>query len=215
MNEQYTVREEWASAITHCVGIVASVAGGAVLITLSAVHGHVWPIVAATVFTLSLILLYTASTLYHAIGDTRCKARLKVLDHSAIFLLIAGTYTPFTLLGLHGSWGWILFGISWSLAVAGIAFKLFFTGRFKRASTLIYVAMGWLIVVAIGPLVRDVPTSTIAWLIAGGIAYTAGTVFYHNRQIPYSHAIWHGFVLCGSVLHYIAVASLLIPLARA
>lgn len=212
MLERHTFREELANSITHGLGIVASVAGGAVLITLAAVHGDAWHVVAASVFVTSLVLLYTASTLYHAIPHQAAKARLKVLDHCAIFLLIAGTYTPFTLIGLRGSWGWALFGTIWTLAVAGIAFKLFFTGRFRRTSTLIYVAMGWLIVLAIGPLVRAVPATTIGWLVAGGIAYTAGTFFYHNRRVPYAHAIWHLFVLAGSVMHFIAVLTQVVPL---
>lgn len=209
---QYSVREEIANAITHGIGVLASVAGGAVLITLAAVHGDAWHVVAASVFVTALVLLYTASTLYHAIPNAVAKRRLKVLDHCAIFLLIAGTYTPFTLIGLRGSWGWLLFGVIWALAVAGIAFKLFFTGRFRRTSTLIYVAMGWLIVLAIGPLVRAVPTATVAWLLAGGVFYTLGTFFYHNPRVPYSHAIWHGFVLAGSVSHFVAVATQVIPL---
>jgi len=211
MIERYTVREEIANAITHGIGVVASVAGGAVLITLAAVHGDAWQVVAASVFVTALVLLYTASTLYHAIPHEVAKRRLKVLDHCAIFLLIAGTYTPFTLIGLRDSWGWLLFGVVWSLAVAGIAFKLFFTGRFRRTSTLIYVAMGWLIILAIGPLVRSVPAMTVAWLLAGGVFYTLGTFFYHNARVPYSHAIWHGFVLAGSVSHFVAVATQVIP----
>ena len=160
VEHHYSLREEIANAITHGIGVLASIIGGAVLITLAAVHGDAWQVVAASVFVTALVLLYTASTLYHAIPNPTAKRRLKVLDHCAIFLLIAGTYTPFTLIGLRGSWGWLLFGVIWSLAVAGIAFKLFFTGRFKRTSTLIYVAMGWLIILAIGPLVRSVPAMT-------------------------------------------------------
>lgn len=211
VDHRYSLREEIANAVTHGVGIVASVAGGAVLITLAAIHGDAWHVVSASVFVTALVLLYTASTLYHAIPQERAKQRLKVLDHCAIFLLIAGTYTPFTLIGLRGSWGWLLFGVIWTLAVAGIAFKLFFTGRFKRTSTAIYVAMGWLIVLAIGPLVRSVPAATVAWLLAGGVFYTLGTFFYHNHRVPYSHAIWHAFVLSGSVSHFVAVATQVIP----
>jgi hemolysin III len=207
MSENPQHREEFFNALTHGAGIVASVVGGAVLITLSAVFGDVWRIVGASIFVASLILLYTASTLYHVARHEVVKARLKVFDHCAIFVLIAGTYTPFTLVGLRGNWGWALFGVIWTLAVIGVVFKLFFTGRFKRASTIIYVAMGWLVIVAIVPLLRAVSTWGLLWLFAGGVAYTAGTFFYHNDRIRHSHAIWHLFVLGGSVLHFAAVVT--------
>ena len=135
------------------------------------------------------------------------RARLRVFDHCAIYLLIAGSYTPFLLIGLRGGWGWSLFGVIWGLAVAGVIFKLFFTGRFPRLSTGIYLGMGWLSLVAVVPMVQRLPGTTLAWLVAGGIAYTAGTAFYHSRRIPYAHAIWHLFVLAGSVCHYAAVAT--------
>lgn len=196
--------EEIASAITHGLAAIGSVAAGAVLVTLAARTGDPWTIVGVSVFVGTLVLLYTASTLYHAIPFERAKLRLKTADHCAIFALIAGTYTPFLLGGLRGPWGWWLFGVVWSLAVVGIVFKLFFTGRFKKASTLVYIAMGWLIVVATGPMREQLPASTLAWLIAGGLAYTAGTVFYlSNRR--YAHAIWHGFVMAGSTCHLAAV----------
>jgi hemolysin III len=161
-----------------------------------------------SVFATSLVALYTASTLYHAARDTAVKARLKVLDHAAIYLLIAGTYTPFMIDELRGGWGWSLFGVIWGLAVAGIALKLVFIGRFKVMSTAVYVAMGWLVLVAVVPLVRSLDPVTLVWLVAGGVAYTAGTPFYHNRRLRYSHAIWHVFVIAGSVCHAIAVATI-------
>ncbi|MEM0962955.1 MAG: hemolysin III family protein [Bacteroidota bacterium] len=195
--------EEIANAITHGVGAIGSAVAGAVLVTFASLTGDPWTIVGASVFVGTLVLLYTASTLYHAIPFERVKARLKTLDHCAIFALIAGTYTPFLLGGLRGPWGWSLFGVIWGLAVAGIVFKLFFTGRFKLASTLVYVAMGWLVVVAIGPMREALPTATLAWLVAGGVAYTAGTVFYLSRR-RFAHAIWHGFVLAGSTCHLAA-----------
>ena len=200
-------REELANVLTHGVGAVASLVGGAVLLTMAALFGDARQVVSAAVFVTTLVLLYTASTLYHAARQAHVKARLKVLDHCAIFTLIAGTYTPFTLISLAGGWGWTLFGTVWALAVAGVVFKLFFTGRFRRLSTLLYVAMGWLVVVAIGPLVEALPAWTLALLVAGGIAYTAGTFFYHRPRLRYSHAIWHLFVLAGSVLHFAAVAT--------
>ncbi len=199
------MRDEIASALTHGVGAAAALAGGAVLITLTALHGDGWQLGAAIVFGATLLLLYVASTLYHAIQHPVAKARLKVFDHCAIYLLIAGTYTPFTLIGLRGPWGWGLFTAIWTLAVAGVIFKLFYTGRFKLLSTLIYIAMGWLVVVAIKPLWASLDGWTLAWLLAGGIFYTLGTYFYHRESIRYSHAIWHLFVIAGSVCHFVAV----------
>ena len=198
-------REEIANVLTHGAGAVASLAGAAVLVTVAALGGDAWKVVGSAVFGTTLVLLYTASTLYHAARSPVARARLKVLDHCAIYLLIAGSYTPFTLIGLRGGWGWSLFGVIWGLAVAGTVFKLFFTGRFPRLSTAVYVAMGWLAVVAIGPMVQRLPAATLAWMVAGGLIYTAGTVFYHSRRIPYAHAIWHLFVLGGSACHFAAV----------
>jgi hemolysin III len=198
-------RDEVANVLTHGAGAVASLAGAVVLVTLAALGGDAWKVVASAVFGTTLVLLYTASTLYHAARSPVARARLKVLDHCAIYLLIAGSYTPFTLIGLRGGWGWSLFGVIWGLAVAGTVFKLFFTGRFPRLSTTIYVAMGWLVLVAIGPMVQRLPATTLAWLVAGGVTYTVGTLFYHNRRIPYAHAIWHLFVIGGSACHFAAV----------
>lgn len=197
--------EELANALTHGLGAVVALGAGAVLITLTAMGGDRWQLAGAVVFCVTLLLLYVASTLYHAIPHPGAKARLKVLDHCAIYLLIAGTYTPFTLIGLRGETGWMLFGTIWALAVAGVVFKLFYTGRFKLLSTLIYIAMGWLVLVAIGPLWRALDAWTLGWLFAGGVSYTLGTLAYLSRR-RYSHAIWHGFVIGGSVCHFIAVA---------
>ena len=200
-----SVREEWVNTLTHGVGTLAALAGGTVLIILAALQGDPWKIVGASVFSLTLVLLYTASTLYHAVRTPVLKQRLKILDHAAIYLLIAGSYTPFTLVGLRGAWGWSLFGVVWGLAVGGVAFKLFFAGRFRLVSTAIYVAMGWMVLVAVGPMIRHLEPAVMLWLLAGGLAYTGGTFFYHNRRIAYSHAVWHGFVLAGSACHAVAV----------
>jgi hemolysin III len=162
-----------------------------VLVTLAAIHGDGWQLAGAVVFGVALLLLYTASTLYHAIQHPVAKGRLKVFDHCAIYLLIAGTYTPFTLVGLRGPWGWGLFAAIWTLAIAGVVFKLFYTGRFRRLSTAIYVAMGWLVLVAARPMLSALDGWTLGWLLAGGACYTAGTYFYHRESIRYSHAIWH------------------------
>ncbi len=200
-------REEAANTLTHGFGAFLSLIAGIGLIGMAATTGNPWQLISAVVYSISLVLLYTASTLYHGAPPSEAKRRLEIFDHCAIFILIAGTYTPFTLVTLRGPWGWSLFGVVWSLAIVGVLFKLFFTRRFQIFSTLTYIAMGWLVVVAVGPMVSALPPSTLALLVAGGLAYTLGTVFYHNRRIPYSHAIWHLFVLAGSALHFLAVAS--------
>lgn len=211
MSPAHNLREEIANALTHGLGAVAALAAGAVLITLAALFGDGWQLAGAIVFCATLLLLYLASTLYHAIPHPVAKSRLKVFDHCAIYLLIAGTYTPFTLVGLRGPWGWTLFGLIWGLALAGCVFKLYFTGRFKGLSTAIYVAMGWLVLIAIEPMLRLLPTWTLGWLFAGGVAYTVGALFYMSRRLPYAHAIWHAFVIAGSVCHFVAVASQVAP----
>ncbi|KAF1699640.1 PAQR family membrane homeostasis protein TrhA [Pseudoxanthomonas suwonensis] len=202
-----SLRDEIANALTHGLGAAVALAAGAVLITLAAIYGDGLQLAGAIVFSVALLLLYTASTLYHAIQHPVAKGRLKVFDHCAIYLLIAGTYTPFTLIGLRGPWGWGLFAAIWTLALAGVVFKLFFTGRFKRLSTAIYIAMGWLVLVAAKPMLSSLDGWTLGWLIGGGGAYTLGTVFYHRESIPYSHAIWHLFVIAGSVCHFVAVSA--------
>lgn len=200
-----TLRDEIASAVTHGLGALASVGAGAALITLAALEADGWHLVGTSVFVGALVLVYTASTLYHAVPISRAKAWLRIFDHCAIYVLIAGTYTPFLLVPLRGGWGWSLFGIIWGLALAGVVFKLFFTGRFKLLTTLVYIGMGWLVLVAIRPLMASLPPSSLAWLVAGGVSYTAGTIFYMSKRIPYTHAIWHLFVLGGSVCHFVAV----------
>ena len=205
MSEAHSLREEVANALTHGLGVVAALCGSSVLITLAAIHGDGWKLGSAIVYGATLVLLYVASTLYHAIPHPKAKARLKVFDHCAIYLLIAGTYTPFTLIGLRDTVGWWLFGTIWALAIFGVIFKLFYTGRFARISTLVYIAMGWLIIVAAKPAMQALDTWTFGWLLAGGVFYTLGTVFYHRPSMRYSHAVWHMFVIGGSVCHYIAV----------
>jgi hemolysin III len=199
-------REELANAITHGVGAVAAAIGGIVLAVMAARYGNGWQLAGAIVFAIALVLLYVASTLYHSSKDRVVRGRYKVFDHCAIFVLIAGTYTPFTLVGLRDDGGWWLFAAIWTFAVVGVVFKLFFTGRFKGVSTLIYLGMGWMVFTAIGPFLRNVPPATLAWLFAGGLAYTFGTIFYMSKRIPFAHAIWHGFVLAGSICHFVAVA---------
>jgi len=202
------VPELW-NALTHGAGAVLSLGAGAVLVTLVSLRGDGWQLAGALVFSLAMLALYVASTLYHAIAHPVAKRRLKVFDHCAIFVLIAGTYTPFALVALRESVGWWLFAAAWSLALLGIVFKLFFTGRFKFASTLVYVAMGWMVVVAARPFLRSVPMPIVWWLLAGGVAYTLGTVFY-LAQHRHAHAVWHGFVLLGSISHFVAVSMLVL-----
>lgn len=206
MQDRRRSSEELLNTVTHGVGALASAAGGAVLISLTALRGDLWQLLGASVYSVSLLLLFTASTLYHAARRESSRARLRVCDHAAIYLLIAGTYTPFTLIPLRGPWGWTLFGAVWSLAAAGVVFKLFCTGKFPRLSTATYLAMGWLVVVAARPLLQTVSVPVLLWLAAGGLAYTAGTFFFHSRRIPFAHAIWHCFVLVGSGCHFVAVA---------
>ena len=200
------VREEVANSVTHGLGLLASIVGSVVLIFLAAERGEAWHVVSAAVYGSTLVALYGASTLYHALKGTRAKDVLRLLDHCAIYLLIAGTYTPITLVSLRGEWGWTLFGAVWTLAVAGIFFKIFATGRFGYLSTVAYVLMGWICILALKPILLLLSPGAIALLLAGGLSYTAGTLFYQWERIPYSHAVWHLFVIAGSACHYLAIA---------
>jgi hemolysin III len=201
-----TIGEEVANSLTHGIGLVASIAGLVAMLLAAATRGDPWVIVACAVYGATLVLLYLTSTLYHALARTRARGVFRRLDHAAIYLLIAGTYTPFTLVFLRGPWGWTLFGVSWGLAVLGVTLKAVFGPRWPILSTLVYVLMGWLVLAAVGPVLRHVPGGAIAWLAAGGLCYTAGVVFFAlDRRVRYAHAIWHLFVLGGSICHYVAV----------
>lgn len=213
MATAYTPREELANSLTHGLGAGLSVAGLVLLIVRSAQHGNTWHVVSTAIFGASLLLLYTASTLYHSLRGERLKQVLQKFDHAAIFLLIAGTYTPFVLVTLRGPWGWSLFGVVWGLAVAGVTLKFWLAGRFRLASTIIYLAMGWLVMVAIKPLVAALPAGGLQLLIAGGLCYTGGAAFYLWKRLPYHHAIWHVFVLAGSACHWAAVFFYVVPAA--
>lgn len=208
---EYLRRQEIANSVTHGLGVALSVAGLVVLVVLASLHATVWHVVSFSVYGASLVLLYTSSTLYHSFRSPRLKQVFHILDHSSIYLLIAGSYTPFVLVNLRGSWGWSLFGVIWGLSLAGVLMKAFFTGRFKILSTSIYLLMGWLIVIAIKPLMHALPAGGIAWLAAGGLTYTAGAVIYMWKAIPYHHAIWHLFVLAGSICQYFAVLFYVLP----
>jgi hemolysin III len=211
MHEPRRSYEETANAITHGVGLLASVAGAAVLVPLAALGGDARQAAGAAVFCASLVLLYLASTLYHAAWRRGTRPRLLALDHCAIYVLIAGTYTPFTLVSLRGGSGEALLGAVWSLAAAGVAVKLFWAGRFELLSTLVYLGMGWLFLVDARGVLAALPGWGGAWLLAGGLAYTAGTFFFLSRRVPYGHAVWHLFVLAGSACHFVAVSSQVLP----
>jgi hemolysin III len=204
---RYTVAEEIANSVTHGLGLAAAVAGTAFLVVLTATNGDGWQLASSAVYGTTLIALYLASTLYHAFRRPEVKRVLRIVDHCAIYLLIAGTYTPFALVVLRdGWWGWALFAAVWSLTVAGVVFKIFFTGRLNGLSTAIYVLMGWMCVLVAKPLVETLTVEALVWITAGGVAYTAGILFYHNRRIPYSHAVWHLFVIAGSAFHFLAIS---------
>jgi hemolysin III len=197
--------EEIANAVTHGIGLVASLVGLPVLVLAAAARGDALLVAGCSVFGATLVALYAASTLYHAVPPSRAKQVLRVIDHSAIYLLIAGTYTPFTLGVLRGHAGWSLFGTVWCLAALGILFKVVLGMRFPRASTFIYVLMGWLAVIVIRPLATGLPRTGLEWLILGGLLYTGGVYFYVNKRVRYSHMVWHLFVLAGSLCHFWAV----------
>jgi len=204
--------EEVMNAVTHGIGTLLAVAGLVLLTVFAYLYGDIWHIVSFSIYGTTLVLLYLASTLYHSFTNERLKYIFKILDHSAIYLLIAGTYTPFTLVPLHGVLGWTVFGLVWGFAILGIVLKVFFVGRFRFASTICYIVMGWFIVVAIQPLLTAVGTLGMVWLLIGGLFYTVGSVFYLWNKIPYNHAIWHLFVLAGSVCHFVAVFFYVLPI---
>ncbi len=207
----YPRTEEIANRLTHGIGAVLGVAGLVLMVVAAARHGDAWHVVSTAVFGTTLVLLYTASTLYHSVSAERTRLLLRKFDHAAIFLLIAGTYTPFVLVTLRGVWGWSLFGVVWGLAVVGVALKFWFAGRFRIVSTLIYLAMGWLVMIAIKPLMAALPAGGLKLLVAGGLCYTGGAVFYLWKNLPYHHAIWHLFVLGGSICHWAAVYWFVVP----
>ena len=211
--QEHSRREEWANAITHGVGAGLSFAGLLVLVGAAAWHRDPWLIVSVSIYGASLVALYATSTVYHAVRQEAVKRVLEHLDHAAIFLLIAGTYTPFTLVNMRGPVGYWLFGIVWSLAALGILYKIFSRHRFSNASVLLYLAMGWLIVGALGKLMATTGTGGLWLLFSGGLAYSAGVIFYVWRRLPFNHAIWHLFVVSGSVLHYCAVLFYVVPKA--
>jgi len=210
---RYTPAEEIANSITHGIGILASIGGLGVLTAFASVLGDVWHIVSVSIYAATQILLYTFSTLYHAITNPRAKAVLRLLDHSAIFLLIAGTYTPFTLVNLRGPWGWSIFGLVWGLALAGILAQGLLIRQARWLTAVLYIAMGWLCIIGLRPMLESVAPGGMILLLIGGLAYTIGTIFYIWHKLPFHHAIWHVFVLLGSIFHFFAILFYVIPLA--
>jgi hemolysin III len=203
--KQYSMAEEIANGITHGIGIVLAIAALGILTAFASTYGNAWHVVSVSIYAATLVILYTASTLYHSIQRPRAKRILQILDHSAIYLLIAGTYTPYTLVSLRGPWGWWLFGVIWCLAALGVMLQLSLLRRWSAVSLGLYIGMGWVALVAIKPLIVSVATGGIVFLVLGGVAYTAGILFYGWKKLKFHHAIWHLFVLAGSILHFFSI----------
>lgn len=204
---------EILNSLTHGAGVLLSIAGLVLLVVFASMRDpDAWKIVSFTVYGTSLIMMFTASTLYHAFRDRKTKHFLNLFDHASIYVLIAGTYTPFTLVSMRGPWGWTIFGVIWGLAVGGVIFKLFFyKDKYRLLSAILYVMMGWVIIIALRPLVRNVPPGGLYWLLAGGLSYSAGVIFYLNRKYRFNHVIWHLFVLGGSICHFFAIFYYVLP----
>ncbi|WP_026702713.1 PAQR family membrane homeostasis protein TrhA [Salibacterium aidingense] len=208
----FSRKEEMVNAATHAVGIALSIAAAAILIVFASLNATPFHIVSVTIYGTTMLLLYVCSTLLHLLKHGKAKDLFEILDHASIYLFIAGTYTPFLFHVLEGALSWTLFGIVWGTAMAGIGFKVFFVKKFMFLSTIFYIFMGWIIVFAWKPLVETLPSAGIGLLVGGGLLYTVGTVFYMWRHFPYHHAVWHLFVLGGSILHFFAVFLYVLPL---
>ncbi len=205
------IAEETANSISHGIGLALSLIGLPTLIVFACLRGTASHIVSCSIYGSTLVLMYAASTLYHGFQTPRLKRIFRIFDHISIYLLIAGTYTPFTLVTLWPSYGRALFGLVWGMALAGIVLTVFFVGRFQVISTVAYLVMGWVAVVAVKPVLATIPPNGILWIVAGGLAYTLGVVFFVWQRLPYSHTIWHVFVLVGSICHYFAVMFYVVP----
>lgn len=208
---EQTLSEEILNSITCGIGLALSVAALVILIVSASLRGDAWKIVGVSIYGTSIVLLFLFSTLYHSIPSKKAKYVFEILDHCTIYVLIAGTYTPFTLVTLRGPWGWSLFGAVWGLAFFGILFKAFFISRFRVLSAVVYLLMGWLVVIALGPLLRHLAPAGIGWLLAGGVIYSAGLIFYAWKKLPFHHTVWHLFVLAGCVCHFFAVLFYVLP----
>ena len=207
----YSPLEEKLNILSHGLGVILGIVALIFLVQHAIQDGETIHLVSFTIYGLSIIILYLASTLYHKATKATLRNRLRVFDHAAIYLLIAGTYTPFALITLEGTTGWIIFGTVWAFAAVGITLKLFFTGKFDKLSTMMYVFMGWIIVFAIKPLMANLSSEGLFWLVAGGIAYTVGAILYSIQKLPFNHAIFHVFVLAGSIFHFISVYFYVLP----
>jgi hemolysin III len=206
--------DELLNSITHGIGALLSITALVLLVVFASIkpYGDVWKIVSFSIYGFSLILMYIASTLYHSFTSQKIKAVLNLFDHSAIYILIAGTYTPFTLVSLRGPWGWSIFGVIWGLAIAGVIFKIFFySDRWRNISAVLYFLMGWIILIAIHPMIIQVPLGGLLWLLGGCLIYSVGIPFYIRRQNRYNHVIWHLFVLGGSITHFFAMLLYVLP----
>lgn len=211
-NEKFTAGEEIANSVIHGLGAVLSAAALVILTAAAVERGSAWHVVSFVIFGSSMVLLYTFSTIYHALTNRRAKEVFEFLDHAGVFLLIAGTYTPFALVALHGRIGWTIFGVIWGIFAAGIVYKAFFLRKAVIFSTLLYVCMGWVIVLAFKSLIQSLAGPGVFWLVLGGVLYTGGTVFYVWRRVRYHHALWHLFVIAGTVCHFICVLFYVLPI---
>jgi len=207
----YAPAEEKTNIFSHAAGLLLSVVALALLVARANLYGELLQLVSVSIFGASLIALYAASTCYHSAKNPRLRSRLRVIDHATIYVLIAGTYTPFSLISLGGATGWVIFGVAWAMALTGVILKVFFTGKFHLVSTLMYVFMGWIIVFAIKPLLSNMSSEGLFWLFAGGVAYTIGAVIYSIERIKFNHAIFHLFVLLGSFSHFVSVYFYVLP----
>jgi len=208
----FTTKEEIWNGITHGIGAGLSIAGLTLLVVLAAIYGDSWRVISFAIYGSSLVLLYLASTLYHSIQIPRAKRVLQIMDHAAIYLLIAGSYTPFVLVNMRNRLGLIILGTVWGLAVAGIALRTIFAGRFEKAAVVGYIIMGWLVIIVFKELQAVMPAGGVALIVAGGVTYTAGVLFYAWRKLPYNHAIWHLFVMGGSLCHFFAMLFYVLPM---
>lgn len=208
MSRFYSEHEELFHSITHGAGAVLAAAGALYLVVRAIEAGDPLRIVSMAIYGVTLVGLYTISTLYHSVQGRRLKDRLRVMDHSAIYLFIAGSYTPLMLVPLRGAWGWTMVALAWAMAIGGVIYKLTLLDRFPRLSTLLYLGMGWLALVAIVPLTQRLSITTLVWILAGGLVYSAGTLVYHVQRVRYAHVVWHLFVLVGSACHFVAISQL-------
>jgi hemolysin III len=209
--KHYSPTEERINIGSHAAGFVLSVVALVLLVRYAAIYGNAWHVVSFSIFGVSLMVLYAASAVYHSAKNPRFRRKMRIVDHASIYILIAGTYTPFTLVTLHGVIGWVVFGVTWGMAVTGVILKLFYTGKYGSLSTVMYVCMGWIIVFAIKPLINNLSSDGLFWLVAGGMAYTTGAILYSIKKIKFNHAIFHVFVLTGSFCHFVAVYFYVLP----